>query len=121
MRVTSITIGLPVSDAERSADWYRRLLEALAGKPERFDPVPGIIEYALPAAAWLQLMAAEQAPVLRLGVDDLAAAGMLLRARGIEIGSIREFPLSEGGSFIRLAEFADPDGNRLCLYEIKGQ
>ncbi len=121
MRITSITIGLPVSDAERSADWYRRLLETLAGEPERIDPVPGIIEYALPATAWLQLMAAEQASVLRLGVDDLAAAGARLRSRGIEIGAIREFPLSEGGSAILLADFADPDGTRLCLYEIKGQ
>jgi len=121
MRITSITIGLPVSDAETSADWYRRLLEAPGPEVERIDPVPGIIEYALPTAAWLQLMAAEMAPVLRIGVDDLAAARMLLRARGIEIGAIRDFPLSDGDSAIRLADFADPDGNRLCLYEIKGQ
>jgi hypothetical protein len=75
--ITSITVGLPSTDIERSG--Y----------------------------------------VLRVGVDDIEAQCALLRQRGVEVGLITEFPISEGAATIAPCYLDDPDGNKICLYQAK--
>src|ERR1700730_13587166 len=58
--------------------------------------------------------------VLRVGVDDIEAQRALLRQRGVEVGFISEIPISEGGAKIALCYLDDPDGNKICFYQVKG-
>lgn len=51
LNAKSITIGLPVSDLEKSASWYEKLLMS----DEKLVPVEGVIEYQI-GSVWIQLL-----------------------------------------------------------------
>ena len=55
---------------------------------------------------------------MRIGVSDLETARQDLLAKGMATAPIVEFPLADGNGRVRLAYLDDPDGNRLCLYQI---
>jgi glyoxylase I family protein len=117
--ITSITVGLPSTDIERSTAWYLKLL----GTVPRLKPAPGVVEFQILDQIWLQVMdgSGQERPgyVLRIGVDDIEAQCALLRQRGVEVGFITEFPISEGGAKIALCYLDDPDGNKICFYQVK--
>lgn len=50
LNAKSITIGLPVSDLEKSAIWYEKLLMS----DEKLTPVEGVVEYQI-GSVWIQL------------------------------------------------------------------
>lgn len=50
LNAKSITIGLPVSDLEKSASWYEKLFMS----DEKLTPVEGVIEYQI-GSVWIQL------------------------------------------------------------------
>jgi hypothetical protein len=117
--ITSITVSLPSTDIRRSTAWYLNLF----GTIPRLSPAPGVVEFQILDQIWLQVMdgSGQERPgyVLRVGVDDLDAECALLRRRGVEVGSITELPISEGGITIALCYLDDPDGNKICFYQVK--
>ena len=118
--VTSITLGVPSTDLARAQRWYRTVL----GPVDESTPAPGVAEFELQAGIWLQILGPEGAeppgPVLRIGVADLDTERRDLLARDIAVEPIVDFPLADGAGRIHLAYLEDPDGNRLCLYQIVG-
>jgi glyoxylase I family protein len=117
--ITSITVGLPSTDLERSTAWYLKLF----GTIPQLNPAPGVVEFQILDQIWLQVMdgLGQERPgyVLRVGVDDIEAQCALLRQRGVEVGFITEIPISEGGATIALCYLDDPDGNKICFYQVK--
>ena len=110
--VQSITVGLPVTDLERSVEWYRRTFEL--DDPD-LEPAEGIVEFRV-GGIWLQLGRADSAvavaaTVVRFGVQDVAAERVRLAGLGIPVGD-----LDRVDGILEYFDFADPDGNRLSLY-----
>lgn len=110
MDVTSVTVGLPVSDLAAARRWYEQLLEV--DGPD-LEPVPGLVEYRA-GSAWLQLLEGPPAgdgAVVRLAVADVHAQRARLAALGVDV---TEVEVVEG--VVAFCDLADPDGNRLGLY-----
>jgi predicted enzyme related to lactoylglutathione lyase len=112
MKVTSMTVGLPVRNLERSETWYRRVFD-LTG--ESVSPAPGLVEVPL-GTIDLQLIEDPAAQpgaenVLRVGVDDAAAEHGRLTELGIAVGPLEHVP-----GVVDYFDFADPDGNNLGAY-----
>ena len=115
MQISSVTVGLSVSDLVAARCWYESVLEI--DSPE-VEPVEGIVEYDL-GGCWLQL--GEELPtgsataVLRLGVDDVRAERERLVDLGVAVPEVVHVP-----GVIDVVEFPDPDGNLLSLYTLAG-
>jgi catechol 2,3-dioxygenase-like lactoylglutathione lyase family enzyme len=114
MKVTSITVGIPVSDLHVAVRWYQRVLELDRG----IEPAPGIREFEVSPGCWLQLFREEASGsghVFRVGVEDIDEARRRLLGLGVTVADTERI---EG--VIAFCDFADPDGNRLSLYEVLG-
>ena len=114
MRVTSITVGVPVSDVDRAGRWYERTL----GIGPHIEPVRGIHEYEVSPGCWLQLFEGESSSsdhVFRIGVEDIEAERHRLLSLGV---TVQETKRVEG--VIACCDFVDPDSNRLSLYQVLG-
>lgn len=112
MRLTSVTVGIPVTDLAAAAAWYRRLLYARA----EIEPADGIHEFDVLPGCWLQLSEGKTSGpehLFQIGVEDLEAARRRLLSLGIAVAE----PERVNG-VIAFCDFADPDGNRLSLYEV---
>jgi predicted enzyme related to lactoylglutathione lyase len=112
MDVTTVTVGLPVSDLDRAIDWYRKVFELPAAD---LEPAYGIVEFRL-GPIWLQLSegATERSGaevVTRIGVTDVAKERERLLALGVDVGELHHV---EG--MVDYVDFSDPDGNALSLY-----
>jgi catechol 2,3-dioxygenase-like lactoylglutathione lyase family enzyme len=120
MNITSVAVGIPVSDLAASCQWYERAL-GLTG-PD-LEPTDDVVEYAIGGdtsantsfCTWLQL-GQENSPtpgrwVFRLGVPDVSAERQRLLGLGIAVG---ELIVVKGA--VTYCEFADPDGNLLSYY-----
>ena len=112
MDVTTVTVGLPVSDLVRAVAWYRGAFELPAAE---LEPAYGIVEFRL-GPVWLQLSEEATARsgaqvVTRIGVADVAAEHERLGLLGIDVGEVHHV---EG--VIDYMDFSDPDGNQLSLY-----
>lgn len=110
-----LTISLPVSDLDRSIDFYERV-------------VGFKVQYKLDDMGWCELTTSVpqvnlglnqvetpnpggQTPVF--GVKDIAATRATLEKRGAKFDG----PTVEIPGMVRLATFFDPDGNPLKLYQ----
>lgn len=117
MKVTSITIGLPVKSTSSALSWYEKLF----GQVPQIHPATGVAEMEISPGAWLQVMDAsgEETParVLRIGVENLADELERLERAGVRLEPPRTFVLADHG-VLKLAYIDDPDGNRLCFYEM---
>ncbi|MEL6186257.1 MAG: VOC family protein, partial [Myxococcota bacterium] len=97
--------------------WYA----AVIGRGvETVEPVEGIFEFRIAERAWLQLMQVEAgtAPsptVVRLATADIESEARRLAAAGIDIGKIEVVP-----EVVAYAEFRDPFGNAVGLYQVLG-
>lgn len=113
VQVTSVTIGLPVSDLDAARRWYEAALQLSA--PD-LEPVGGVVEYQV-GTVWLQLGEEDDArpegSVLRVGVPDVHAERARLLALGI---AVREPEVIDG--VIAFCDFEDPDGNLLSFYTV---
>lgn len=111
-----ITVGVPVPDLERAVDWYTQIV----GRPlESLSPMEGITELHVAPGAWLQLF---QEPadtfepsraVMRFKTEGIEKDATRLRAAGIEIGEVTHIP-----GIVFFAEFNDPFGNPVSLYQL---
>ncbi|MBB1195439.1 hypothetical protein N8D74_05565 [Curtobacterium flaccumfaciens] len=113
MDITSVTVGLPVSDIEASCLWYGAVFERT--EPD-LEPEDGVAEYEV-GGIWIQLYVDEQAeenPVsVRFGVDDVAAQHARIGALGIDIG-----PVECVDGAVDWFDVRDPDGNVLSLFSL---
>ncbi|ROP63299.1 putative enzyme related to lactoylglutathione lyase [Curtobacterium sp. PhB130] len=113
MEITSVTVGLPVTDLEASCLWYGAVFERV--DPD-LEPAEGVAEYEI-GGIWIQLVedpdAEENSAVVRFGVDDVAAQHTRIAALGIDVGPVERV---EGA--IDWFDVHDPDGNVLSLYSL---
>lgn len=110
--MTSVTIGLPVTDLPRARRWYEAVLEV---EGPDVEPVEGVVEY-LVGGIWLQPGESEERPgasTVRLGVPDVHAERERLVGLGIGAG-----PVEVVEEVIACWDLQDPDGNRLSLYTL---
>ena len=111
-----ITVGVPVPDLARAVDWYTQVV----GRPlETVTPMEGIMELHVAPGSWLQLF---QEPadtfeasrtVMRFKTEGIEQDATRLRAKGIEIGEVTHIP-----GVVLFAEFNDPFGNPVSLYQL---
>ena len=114
VRTTSITVGIPVSDLERSRGWYDRVLS----RPATLEPAPGVVEYEVDGI-WVQLHESRPSGgqwVLRFGVEDLDAERDRLLGLGLPVSEVEEIP-----GAVRIFELTDPDLNHLSFYRVVEQ
>jgi predicted enzyme related to lactoylglutathione lyase len=115
MQITSVTIGLTVSNLETARRWYEQVFELAT--PD-LEPIDGVAEYDL-GSAWLQLGEGQPADssstTIRFEVPDVAAehARILALDLEIELDEIVQVP-----DLIDFFVFRDPDGNLLSLYTL---
>ncbi|MET3450414.1 MULTISPECIES: VOC family protein [Curtobacterium] len=113
MDITSVTVGLPVTDIEASCLWYGAVFER--AEPD-LEPDDGIAEYEV-GGIWIQLYEdenAEENPVsVRFGVDDVAAQHARIGALGIDVG-----PVECVDGAVDWFDVRDPDGNVLSLFSL---
>ncbi|MBU4213473.1 MAG: VOC family protein [Actinobacteria bacterium] len=112
--MSSVTVGLPVSDLGRAVPWYRRLF-GLTGPDLR--PADGVVELRL-GPIWLQLGEEPTARsgaevVTRFGVDDVAALRERLITDGVQVGPVEHVPRA-----VDFFDLLDPDGNHLSFYTV---
>lgn len=115
LNVKSITVGLPVSNLEKSASWYEKILMS----DEKISPVEGIIEYQI-GSVWIQLFEEKinvSENVLRLEVEDLETEFERLKTLGVIVDEVIE----DVPGIIRYFDFSDPDGNKLSFYWLYAQ
>ena len=115
-------IPLPVSDVERSIDFYAGKLGF--AKDVDVQPAEGVRVVQLTPegsgcsvgfGTGLDVYAGEPGSIrgLHLVVEDLEQARAELVSRGVEVGEIHDF-----GGGVRGASFSDPDGNSIELQEM---
>lgn len=112
MVVTSVTIGIPVSNLSQAQLWYEALLQKDRAD---FKPGQGVLEYQV-GHVWLQLyegVVKLNDWIFRIGVSDIQAERSRLLALGLSVGEIEEVP-----GVVAYCDFRDPDNNRLSLYTV---
>ncbi|EAC3780090.1 VOC family protein [Listeria monocytogenes] len=115
LNAKSITIGLPVSDLEKSASWYEKLFMS----DEKLTPVEGVVEYQI-GSVWIQLFEEKinvSENVLRIGVEDLDVEFERLK----KLGVITDEVIEDAPGIIRYFVFSDPDGNKVSFYWLYDQ
>jgi len=119
-------VVLPVSDIDRSIEFYRDKVGFVLDHDTRNEHMhvvqltpPGsgcsIVIGDLPAQ---QAMAPGSMKSLQLVVSDAAAARQQLVDRGVEASEISVFDERDGGTFFG---FDDPDGNSWAVQQIKAR
>jgi catechol 2,3-dioxygenase-like lactoylglutathione lyase family enzyme len=118
-------VGLPVSDVDRSIDFYVNRVGFHLDHD--IEPGPGMrVAQMTPAGSPTSVVIGRGLPLgepgstkgLQLVVEDIDAARAELAAGGVEITDVQQLG-PEGSPGSRFAFFADPDGNGWSLQEIK--
>lgn len=108
-------ISIPVSDPQRSLEFYRdvmgfRVLRDMPMGPSRWIQLaPGSGDVSITLVNWFPQMPPGCQQGVVLETDDIDADHQRLRAAGLAIGDINEAPWG------RYASFTDPDGNGWAL------
>jgi catechol 2,3-dioxygenase-like lactoylglutathione lyase family enzyme len=122
-------IVIPVSDIDRSTEFYKRL----GWRQDVTPPGSGVVQLT-PPGSWCSVQfgtnltsaAPGSAQRTYLIVSDIQAARDQLVAAGIEVSEVFHLgpdgpssgPDPEHGSYRSLASFSDPDGNTWLLQEV---
>lgn len=109
MSIAHVLGVVPVSDIERSRQWYA----ALFGRPEDNNPMPSLVEWQVLPGAWVQVFQDDDRAgrtQLNLAVDNLDAHVAELAGRGLQPSDI-----SDASKGVRLSRVSDPDGNIIGL------
>jgi glyoxylase I family protein len=107
MALQHVLAVVPVSDVQRSEQWYASLF----GRPADNNPMPTLVEWQLIPGAWVQVFDDSDragSGLLNLAVDDLENHLAEVGARGIETEAI-----VEANKGVRISTVADPDGNTI--------
>jgi catechol 2,3-dioxygenase-like lactoylglutathione lyase family enzyme len=112
LRISSVTVGISVSNLAESRAWYEQLLQ----KPgPDIEPQEGVVEYRV-GDTWLQLFEGVvnwNGGIFRIGVPEIHEE----RSRLVKLGMMPT-ELEEVPGIVSYCEFCDPDGNRLGLYPV---
>jgi glyoxylase I family protein len=98
---------VPVSDIDRSRDWY----SSLFGRPADNNPMPTLVEWQVLPGAWVQVFSDPQragSGLLNFSVGDLESHLAQVRERGLDPEDI-----VEANKGVRLSTITDPDGNTI--------
>lgn len=109
MSIDHVLAVIPVSDVDKSAQWYADLF----GRPADNNPMPTLVEWQVRPGAWVQVFSDPGKAgngLLNFAVDDLEDHLAELRGRGLAPGEILE--ASKG---VRLSKLTDPDGNEIGI------
>jgi catechol 2,3-dioxygenase-like lactoylglutathione lyase family enzyme len=104
MKLTSMTVGLPVRDLQQAEDWYRRVFEVTG---PAVSPAPGLVELPL-GSIDLQLI---EDPGAQPGAQN--AEHERLTGLGITVDPLEHVP-----GAVDYFDFVDPDGNALGVYAL---
>lgn len=114
MRVTSATVGFPVTDLEASRSFYSQVFGL--GEPDR-ETVEDVLEWDL-GPVWLQIFPADPRGAsqlaVRFGVDDVVAEHQRLVDAGLAVEDIVRV---EGT--LEFFDFRDPDGHLITVYTVR--
>ena len=118
-------IGIPVSDVDRSLDFYVNRVGFHLDHD--IEPGPGMrVAQMTPAGSPTSIVIGRGLPLgdpgttkgMQLVVQDVDLARDELAGNGVEITDVQQLG-PEGSSGSRFAFFSDPDGNGWSLQEIK--
>ncbi|MEG3626372.1 VOC family protein [Streptomyces poriticola] len=130
MDMTLEVIPLPVSDLDRSRDFYRDKVGFHVDIDQEVMPGMRIVQLTPPGSGcsialgdgiWDESRG-QKKPVpgsyqgLQLCVTDIRAAHAELTARGLEVSEPVEYSPQDGGTFMY---FSDPDGNGWAVQEYR--
>ena len=107
MPIKHVLAVVPVSDIDRSAQWY----ESLFGRPADNNPMPSLVEWQVLPGAWVQVFSDPQrsgSGLLNFAVDGLGDHLAEIGKRGIDSEEI-----VDADKGVRLAAVTDPDGNTI--------
>jgi predicted enzyme related to lactoylglutathione lyase len=113
--VENLFAGIPVAELEPALEWWERLM----GRPA--DMVPNATEVAWRAigdSGWIYVVSDPDRAgnaLLTLLVDDLDREVTEIAERGL---AVERIDTVRGVG--RLAEFFDPDGNKVTFAEVRG-
>lgn len=111
MSVTKVLAVVPVADFDRAVDWYERFL----GRPADARPMPGLADWHVDNAAWVQVFrdpSRAGRTLLNFAVDDIERQIALLAVRDIHVGDV-----TTTSKQAKLAAVADSEGNSITLIE----
>jgi glyoxylase I family protein len=109
MAIDHVLAVVPVSDIEKSRDWY----SSLFGRPADNNPMPTLVEWQVLPGAWVQVFNDPQragSGLLNFAVDDLDGHLAQVRDRGLDPGEI-----VDANKGVRLSTVDDPDGNAITF------
>ena len=113
-------VAIPVSDVDRAKAFYTDQVGFTADHDHRVSEEIRFVQLTPPGSACsiamgLGVTDMEPGSVrgLQIVVSDVEAAHAELTGRGVDVSDIQELPWG------RFVYFADPDGNRWSLQEIK--
>ena len=111
--ISSVTVGLPVTDISQATDWYRQLL----GERDEMSPMDGIWEICITPSFWLQLFESDSEESslksVNFETNNIGDTHKMVLGLGVDVGQIETVP-----DAIQYFEFSDPFGNLLSFYEI---
>jgi glyoxylase I family protein len=109
MSIHHVLAVVPVSDLEKSQQWY----ESLFGRPADNNPMPTLVEWQVLPGAWVQVFTDPEragSGLVNFAVDDLENHRAEVGGRGLDPGEI-----VEANKGVRLSTIKDPDGNTIRL------
>ncbi|MCT7658735.1 VOC family protein [Mycobacterium deserti] len=109
MAIDHVLAVVPVTDLDKSREWYGSLF----GRPADNNPMPTLVEWQVLPGAWVQVFIdAERAGsgLLNFAVDDLESHLAEVSGRGLEPGEI-----VDANKGVRLSTVTDPDGNSISI------
>jgi predicted enzyme related to lactoylglutathione lyase len=109
-------LSVPVSDQQRSKNFYRDVLGFTLIRDEPMGPEMNWIQLApqghsvtIALVTWFENMKPGGLQGVMVNTEDIDAEHALLQSRGLKIGEIKQEPWG------RYAMFTDPDGNGWIL------
>lgn len=107
MAIDHVLAVVPVSDIDKSRDWY----SSLFGRSADNNPMPTLVEWQVLPGAWVQVFSDPEragSGLLNFAVDDLDRHLAQVRERGLDPGEI-----VDANKGVRLSTVTDPDGNTI--------
>ena len=113
MKVVNVFVSIGVADHPAGCAWWSRLI---GREPDR-RPTPSCCEWNLTDGVLFQVLDTPKqgaVDIVSLRLDDLDAEIARLRGAGLSIDDPQPVP---GFDTLRIATFADPDGNTVNLLD----
>ena len=100
---------VPVTDLDRSRQWY----QSLFGREPDNNPMPNLVEWQVVPGGWVQVFVDTEragSTLLNFAVDDLTDFIAQVRRRGLRPGEV-----TDANKGVQLSTITDPDENTIRL------